>query len=146
MVFRPFHQRTSGEMEGACQSTFTYLSNRWCFVHFSRGPKKTCYRCPPIHQYLIFEKSSSMNWIFNLQISKLIFFSDYTGSNNPVQNRVKIQIFPNLLFKNQLQMDRAGRQVASMTYRRTASHCPRTDLSKRFLPKPVTTTGWKGTP
>ena len=26
------------------------------------------------------------------------------------------------------------------------AQCPRTDLSKRFLPKPMTTTGWKGTP
>ena len=26
------------------------------------------------------------------------------------------------------------------------SQCPRTDLSKRFLPKPMTTTGRKGTP
>ena len=26
------------------------------------------------------------------------------------------------------------------------SQCPRTDLSKRFLPKQMTTTGWKGTP
>ena len=35
----------------------------------------------PIHLYLIFEKSSSTNWIFNLQksISKLIF-AGYTGS------------------------------------------------------------------
>ena len=26
------------------------------------------------------------------------------------------------------------------------AQCPRTDLGKRFLPKPMTTTGWKGTP
>ena len=26
------------------------------------------------------------------------------------------------------------------------TQCPRTDLNKRFLPKPMTTTGWKGTP
>ena len=26
------------------------------------------------------------------------------------------------------------------------AQCPRTDLSKRFLPKQMTTTGWKGTP
>ena len=26
------------------------------------------------------------------------------------------------------------------------TQCPRTELSKRFLPKPMTTTGWKGTP
>ena len=26
------------------------------------------------------------------------------------------------------------------------TQCPRTDLSKRFLPKPMTTTGWEGTP
>ena len=38
-----------------------------------------------------FEKSSSMNWIYNLQklILKLIF-ADYTGSKNPVRNRLKI--------------------------------------------------------
>ena len=27
-----------------------------------------------------------------------------------------------------------------------ASQCARMDLNKRFLPKPMTTTGWKGTP
>ena len=26
------------------------------------------------------------------------------------------------------------------------SQCARTDLNKRFLPKPMTITGWKGTP
>ena len=26
------------------------------------------------------------------------------------------------------------------------TQCARTDLNKRFLPKPMTTTGWKGTP
>ena len=50
----------------------------------------------PIHLYLLIfeksEKSSSTNWIFNLQksISKLIF-AGYTGSKNPVRNRLKIQ-------------------------------------------------------
>ena len=28
----------------------------------------------------------------------------------------------------------------------TISQCARMDLNKRFLPKPMTTTGWKGTP
>ena len=27
-----------------------------------------------------------------------------------------------------------------------STQCARTDLNKRFLPKPMTTTGWKGTP
>ena len=51
-----------------------------------------------------FEKSSSTNWIFNLQksISKLIFAS-YTGSKYPVWNRLKIQFveldFSNLIFQ-----------------------------------------------
>ena len=27
-----------------------------------------------------------------------------------------------------------------------SARCPRTDLNKRLLPKPMTTTGWKGTP
>ena len=51
-----------------------------------------------------FEKSSSTNWIFNLQksISKLIF-AGYTGSKNPVRNRLKIQFveldFSNLIFQ-----------------------------------------------
>ena len=64
-----------------------------------------------------FEKSSSTNWICNMQksISKLIF-AGYTGSKNPVRNRLKIQfveldfsnlIFPTWCFKNQVQMDRA---------------------------------------
>ena len=50
------------------------------------------------------EKSSSTDWIFNLQesISKLIFAS-YTGSKNPVGNRLKIQFveldFSNMIFQ-----------------------------------------------
>ena len=38
------------------------------------------------------KKSSLTNWIFSLQksISKLLF-AGYTGSNNPVRNRLKIQ-------------------------------------------------------
>ena len=42
--------------------------------------------------YLIFEKSSSTKWMFNMQksISKLIF-AGYTGSKNPVRNRLKKQ-------------------------------------------------------
>ena len=45
-----------------------------------------------------------MNWIFSLQksISKLIF-AGYTGSKNPVRNRLKIQFvkldFSKLIFK-----------------------------------------------
>ena len=30
--------------------------------------------------------------------------------------------------------------------RETLAQCARTDLDKSFLPKPMTTTGWKGTP
>ena len=58
----------------------------------------------PIHMYFIFEKSSSTNWFFNLQksISKLIF-AGYTGSKNPVRNRLKIQFveldFSKLIFQ-----------------------------------------------
>ena len=39
-----------------------------------------------------FEKSSSKNWVINLQksTSKLIF-AVYTGSKNPVRKRLKIQ-------------------------------------------------------
>ena len=67
--------------------------------------QRECYvvHCP-IHLYLIFEKSSLMNWIFNLQksISKLIF-AGYTGCKNPVWNRLKIQFveldFSNLIFQ-----------------------------------------------
>ena len=51
-----------------------------------------------------FEKSSSTNWIFNLQQSILkLVFAGYTGSKNPVQNRLKIQFveldFSNLIFQ-----------------------------------------------
>jgi hypothetical protein len=59
---------------------------------------------PPVDLYSISEKSSSTKWIFNLQksISKLIF-AGYTGSKNPVQNRLKIQFveldFYNLIFQ-----------------------------------------------
>ena len=51
-----------------------------------------------------FEKSSSTNWIFNLQksILKLIFVG-YTGSKNTFRNRLKIQLvkldFSNLIFQ-----------------------------------------------
>jgi hypothetical protein len=51
-----------------------------------------------------FEVSSSTNWIFNLQklISKLIF-AGYTGSKNPVGDKLKIQFvkldFSKLIFQ-----------------------------------------------
>ena len=60
--------------------------------------------CTLGHLYLISEKSSSINWIFSLQksISKLIFVG-YTGSKNPLWNRLKIQFikldFSNLIFQ-----------------------------------------------
>jgi hypothetical protein len=50
------------------------------------------------------ENSSSSNWIFSLQksISKLIF-PGYTGSKNPVRNRLKIKFveldFSKLIFQ-----------------------------------------------
>ena len=58
----------------------------------------------PIHLYLIFEKSSSTNWILNLQKSILkLIFAGYTGSKNPVWNRLKIQFveldFSKLIFQ-----------------------------------------------
>ena len=62
------------------------------------------YEIPPVDLYLIFEKSSLTNWIFSLQksISKLIF-AGYTGSKNPVPNRLKIQFvrldFSKLIFQ-----------------------------------------------
>ena len=51
-----------------------------------------------------FEKSSSTNWILHLQKSILkLIFADYTGSKNPVRNRLKIQFveldFSNLIFQ-----------------------------------------------
>ena len=47
------------------------------------------YHLLPIHLYLIFEKSSSTNWIFNLQKSILkLIFAGYTGSKNPVWIRL----------------------------------------------------------
>ena len=50
------------------------------------------------------EKSSSMNWIFSLQISILKFiFASYTGSKNSVRNRLRIQFdeldFSKLIFQ-----------------------------------------------
>ena len=65
------------------------------------------YYKPPVDLYLSFEKSSWKNQVrqtgfFNLQKSKLIF-AGYTGSKNPVQNRLNIQFiehdFSNLIFK-----------------------------------------------
>ena len=59
---------------------------------------------PPVDLDLIFEKSSSTDWIFSLQksIAKLIF-AGYTGSKNPVRNRLKIQFvkldFSKLIFQ-----------------------------------------------
>ena len=67
----------------------------------------------PIHLHLIFEKSTSTSWICNLQksISKLIF-AGYTGSKNPVWNRLKIQFVEIDFFLNQVQMDSAiGLQI-----------------------------------
>jgi hypothetical protein len=53
---------------------------------------------------LIFEKSSLTNCIFNLQKSILKWiFAGYTGSKNPVGNRLKIQCieldFSRLIFQ-----------------------------------------------
>ena len=43
--------------------------------------------------------------------------------------------------------DGVNRQVLLVHHKNKChSQCPRTDLSKRFLPKPMTATGWKGTP
>ena len=62
---------------------------------------------------ITFEKSSSMNWIFNLKkwISKLIF-AGYTGSKNLVWKWLKIEFvkldFPTWFFKKQVQMDRTS--------------------------------------
>ena len=76
--------------------------------------------------YLIFEKSISMNWIFNLQksISKLIcaklICAGNPGSKNPVWNRLKIQFveldFSKLIFANQVQMDKANGNNNTQTY------------------------------
>ena len=66
-----------------------------------------------------FEKSSSTNWIFNLQklISKLIF-AGYTGSRNPVRNRLKIQFvnfdFPKLIFQKS-STDQQGIGLSNMS-------------------------------
>ena len=58
-----------------------------------------------------FGKSNSANWIFSLQKSILkSIFEGYTGSKNPVRNRLKIQfvelIFPNWFFQNHVQINR----------------------------------------
>ena len=58
------------------------------------------------------DKSSSTNWIFSLQKSILkMIFAGYTGSKNPVWNRLKIQFikldFSKLIFfRNQVQINR----------------------------------------
>ena len=45
---------------------------------------------PPIDLYLISEKSCLTEWIFNLQTSILkLIFAGYSGSKNPVRNRLK---------------------------------------------------------
>ena len=60
-----------------------------------------------------------MNWIFSLQksISKLIF-AGYTGSKNPVRNRLKIQFvkldFSKLIFQKS-STDQQGATVANWT-------------------------------
>ena len=64
------------------------------------------------------ENSSSMNWIFRLQkpISKLIF-AGYTGSKNPVRNRLKIQFvkldFSKLIFQKS-STDQQGVYLAAI--------------------------------
>jgi hypothetical protein len=70
--------------------------------------KSSQFDYPPVDLYLVFEKSSWKNQVrrtgFSLQksISKLIF-AGYTGSKNPVRNRLKIQFveldFSKLIFQ-----------------------------------------------
>ena len=57
-----------------------------------------------IYLYLIFDKSSSTNWIFSLQKSILnLIFAGYPGSKTPVWNILKIQFveldFSKLIFQ-----------------------------------------------
>ena len=98
------------------QSGFRDLENDsiWCCRFFQTeqtvNRKKSGFRASqPSWSVLEFwkiklEKSSSTNWIFSLQksISKLIF-AGYTGSKNPVRNRLKIQFveldFSKLIFQ-----------------------------------------------
>ena len=55
--------------------------------------KKQILDLPLVDLYLIFEKSSSTNWIFNLQKSILkLIFTGYTGSKNPVHQTGFFQI------------------------------------------------------
>ena len=70
----------------------------------------------------MFEKSSSTNWIFNLQklILKLIF-AGYKGSKNPVRNRLNIQFFEldfsSLIFqKSSTDQQEVGVVAPSSTY------------------------------
>ena len=75
---------------------------------------------------------------------RLPFFSERKSLNSIKKNGSDIKRF------------RAGNKfLIACNYKRSKSlytshpsstHCPRTDLSKRFLPKPTTTTGRKGTP
>ena len=72
----------------------------------------------PVDLYLIFEKSSSTNWIFSLQksISKLIF----AGSKNPVWNRLNIQLaeleFSKLIFQKSSTDQQGVRQERLLNF------------------------------
>ena len=67
-----------------------------------------------------FEKSSSTNWIFNLQqsISKLIF-AGYTGSENPVWKRIKFK-FVELDF-SRIKYRWIGRQCSWLSNEQTCA-------------------------
>ena len=95
-------------------------------------------------------KMQDLIWIFNKSLCKLCWFSQtkmcicflppacYSYNNRKKYILLEIEIFPsNLCWYSQLRQ-------SSILH--AESQCPRMDLSKRFLPKQMTTTGWKGTP
>ena len=83
---------------------------KWLHGFSSRSdPLKICIEFGKIK----LENSSSTDWLFSLQKSILkLIFAAYTGSKNPVWNRLKIQfvesnlIFLNWFFRNQVQTNK----------------------------------------
>ena len=103
-------------------------SSCWCLGILSSPPKYQLCRHSPYPSVLDFwkfkfKKLSLTNWIFNLQkaISKLIF-AGYTGSKNPVRNRLKIQFveldFSKLIFqKSNTDQQGIGQKLGRKTVR-----------------------------
>jgi hypothetical protein len=101
------------------------------------GPGFSPLATHPVDLYLIFEKSSSTNWIFSLQ--KKLIFAGYTGSKNQVRNRLKIQFVELDFFKLIFQKSSTDQQGEwHLLYSLRKPHYVRQTVGVRqFLPPSV---------